>query len=350
MVIMLPWLGSNYSKNLGHLTRKQGIQLPGFDLGEDGPREGARLFDPSEQASVKSLSRLRLLIAYDGSEFHGFADQPGIRTVAGELKKAIRQIYGTEIDLVCAGRTDRGVHAQGQVVHFDLPAELISRTRSSELVRFAKSLNSLLNPEIAIREISIVGNDFDARHSAKSRKYLYTIVNSDIRSPFIYRYAWYVEKPLDMRAMVLGCDALIGEHDFSSFCRRPPGTGSEEPLVRRIIDARWHQVSQALSLSPVGAAPFSPVGAVPLSPVGAAPFSPVGATPWFASQANVMQFEIVAVAFCHQMVRSIVGTLVAMGMGKRKPGEMASILRARDRSVAEPPAPPNGLSLVEVVY
>ncbi len=334
MVIMLPWLGSNYSKNLGHLTRKQGIQLPGFDLGEDGPREGARLFDPSEQASVKSLSRLRLLIAYDGSEFHGFADQPGIRTVAGELKKAIRQIYGTEIDLVCAGRTDRGVHAQGQVVHFDLPAELISRTRSSELVRFAKSLNSLLNPEIAIREISIVGNDFDARHSAKSRKYLYTIVNSDIRSPFIYRYAWYVEKPLDMRAMVLGCDALIGEHDFSSFCRRPPGAEPEEPIVRKIIDARWSQVSQAL----------------PLSPVGAAPFSPVGAVPWFASQANVMQFEIIAVAFCHQMVRSIVGTLVAMGMGKRKPGEMASILRARDRSVAEPPAPPQGLSLVEVVY
>ncbi len=261
------------------------------------------------------------VLAYDGTNFHGFAQQKGLRTVCGELVRAIEQVFALNTEVICAGRTDKGVHALGQVVHFDLPSIELERI---DLTRLARSLNAMIGPEISVLDLKYVDKSFSARHSAKSRLYRYTIVNSPVTSPFMYRYAWYVEQSLDLRAMILGCDALIGEHDFSSFCKRPPGAGSNDPIIRQVLRAGW-------------------------TTNGATKIGDSSIT-WPIEFARTLNFEILASSFCHQMVRSVVGTLVAMGAGKRKAGEMTAIIRAKNRAVAEPPAPPQGLYLVEVAY
>ncbi len=258
-------------------------------------------------ALAGSLVRVRLLIAYDGTDFHGFADQPGLRTVAGRLIAALERVLGHPVDLVGAGRTDRGVHAWGQVVSFDASRESVQRIGLDGLSR---RLNHLCGPDIVVREAAEASAEFSARFSARARRYRYTIVNRPIADPFRRRFAWWIADPLSVRAMQAAADAVVGEHDFSSFCRRPRGQHSVEvPLVRRVLETDWSQPDEGLLL-----------------------------------------FEIEATAFCHQMVRSIVGTLVAMGRGDRRAGEMLAILGARDRAVAAQIAPPHGLCLWNVQY
>jgi len=250
--------------------------------------------------------RVRMTVAYLGGGFHGFAAQKsGVKTVAGTLIAAVKQVTGCEIDLTCAGRTDAGVHAWGQVVSFDLPA-------GADLVALQRSLNKMLGPSIVVRACDAAGSpDFDARHWAVGRAYRYTIVNRPVPDPFLAHMAWHVDDPLDLRAMQLACDPLIGEHDFTSFCKKPPAStiGAPPSMVRRVTDARWVDLGE-----------------------------------------GVLRFEIEASAFCHQMVRSVVGTLVAVGRGKKKAGDMAWILRSRDRSLAASPAPAHGLVLWSVAY
>ena len=135
------------------------------------------------------------------------------------------------------------------------------------------------------------------------------MVNRPVPDPFLAATSWWVPEPLDLNALRLGCDALIGLHDFTSFCRRPKGQPGEPNMMRRVLDARWHDLGD-----------------------------------------GVLRLDIDAKAFCHQMVRSIAGTLVDMGRGRRRAGEMAGILRARDRQLAGTVAPPHGLCLWEVVY
>lgn len=253
------------------------------------------------------LVRVRLLVAYDGTDFHGFADQPGLRTVAGRLTAGLERVLGHPVEVVGAGRTDRGVHAWGQVVSFDASRESLQR---GGLEGLSRRLNHLCGPDIVVREVAEVSPDFSARFSARARRYRYTIVNGPVPDPFRRRFAWWIPESLSVRAMQAGADAAVGEHDFSSFCRRPRGPRSGEvSLVRRVLDTGWSQPEQGL-----------------------------------------LQFEIEATAFCHQMVRSIVGTLVAMGRGDRRPGEMLAILGARDRAVAAQLAPPHGLCLWNVQY
>jgi tRNA pseudouridine38-40 synthase len=153
-----------------------------------------------------------------------------------------------------------------------------------------------------------VAADFDARHSATGRTYRYTVLNRPTPDPFLHATTWHVPAPLDLRAMTLACDPLIGSHDFSSFCRRPK---VEPPvsLVRRVTDARWLELDDGL-----------------------------------------LRFEITANAFCHQMVRSIVGLLVDVGRGRARAGDVLGIIRAEDRQVAPNPAPPEGLCLWSVAY
>jgi tRNA pseudouridine38-40 synthase len=247
--------------------------------------------------------RVRLLVAYRGEGFHGFAEQPAVRTVAGELRAVLEDVHGAPVELTCAGRTDRGVHAWGQVVTYDAPGE------RCDVERVQRAVNGRLGPAVVVRSAAVVGVDVDARRSARSRTYRYTIWNHAEPNPFLAETAWHVPEPLDLRVLRLGCDALIGEHDFSSFCRVPPPgpDGKPRSLVRRVLDARWDEV-----------------------------------------EPGVLRFEITASAFCHQMVRSITGTLVEMGRGKRTPGQMAAILRARDRQAAGQMAPPQGLCLWSV--
>jgi len=241
-------------------------------------------------------------IAYLGTGFHGFAVQPGIHTVGGVLVAALERNLRHTVEIVCAGRTDAGVHAWGQVVTFDA-------REGVDLVALARAVNKSLRPAIVIRSATVAPAGFDARRSARGRIYRYTIVNRPLPDPFSAATAWHVERPLDLSLLRLACDPLIGEHDFGSFCRRAPDGGS---LVRRVRRASWVDLGD-----------------------------------------GVLRFEIEASSFCQQMVRSVVGTMVEMGApasGKRRSGEMAAILRARSRSAAGPLAPPHGLCLWEVAY
>jgi len=253
------------------------------------------LFDPAARV------RVRATVAYDGTGYSGFAVQTdATRTIGGELTDALSRVIGHPIELTCAGRTDSGVHAWGQVISFDAdPTDL-------DLEVLQRSINKLLRPQIAIRAIECVSSEFDARFSATSRTYRYSILNGSTPSPFLATTAWWIEAPLELRAMRLACDPLIGEHDFSAFCRRP---NDDVSLSRRVLDARWEQGDD-----------------------------------------DVLEFWISANAFCHQMVRSIVGTLVEVGLGKKRAGDVTGIIRSGDRSQAGQLAPPHGLCLWDVRY
>jgi tRNA pseudouridine38-40 synthase len=240
----------------------------------------------------------RLVVAYDGTDFHGFADQRDQRTVAGALGKALQRVLHHEVELKCAGRTDAGVHAWGQVVSFDAPPGI-------EPDRLQASLNGMLGPEIVVREADLAPPGFDARHSARWRHYRYTIVNRPVPDPFLDRYAWWVAPPLEVHALRLAADPFVGEHDFASFCRKQEGAS----LTRRVLLSQWTE-------------------------------QPDG----------VLRYEVRANAFCWQMVRSIVGTMVDVGLGKRRPGDVLAIIRERDRAAAGQLAPPQGLCLWEVGY
>jgi tRNA pseudouridine38-40 synthase len=253
-----------------------------------------------------------MLVAYDGSGFHGFALNEGVATVAGALSEAISTVLGHPVTLTAAGRTDTGVHAWGQVVNFDVPGD--EKDAPVDLDALQRSVNALCGPAIAVRSASWAEPDFDARFSARWRCYRYTVLNEPVPDPFLASTTWHVDRPLDLRLMRLGCDPFIGEHDFSSFCRRPKRPDGEPPatLVRCVTSARWDDV-----------------GDVP---------------------GRLLRFEIVANAFCHQMVRSIVGTLVEVGLGRRSAGSILAALRARNRSTAGQLAPPHGLCLWQVGY
>jgi len=260
------------------------------------------LFDDDAEAasSIEYPARVRMTLAYDGRGFHGFAAQERVKTVGGTLAAAIRKVLGHPVELTCAGRTDRGVHAWGQVVSFD------AEEFGLDLHGLQRSLNRMLGPSIVIRAAETASADFDARFSAKARRYRYTVLNRPVPDPFLAGFSWYIEQPLDCGALALACDPVIGEHDFSSFCRLP---SDDVSLIRRVHDARWLDTGE-----------------------------------------GVLRFEIEASAFCHQMVRSLVGTMVDIGRGRKRAGDLAGILRAQDRSVASPPAPPHGLCLWGVLY
>jgi len=260
--------------------------------------------DDTPAAPGGPLVRVRMLVAYDGTDFHGFAEQRGQRTVGGVLTEAITRVVRVPVVLTCAGRTDRGVHAQGQVVSVDLPA-------GTDLDALHRSLLKLCGPTIAVREVSLAAPDFDARFSARSRTYRYTVHNRPVPDPFLVRTAWHVPVPLEIDLLSLACDPFLGEHDFSAFCRRPKADPGSEPvsLVRRVLTAGWKDLGD-----------------------------------------DVLRFEITANAFCHQMVRSVVGTIVSAGHGHVRAGEIRGILAGGDRANAAPIAPPHGLCLWHVEY
>jgi tRNA pseudouridine38-40 synthase len=229
----------------------------------------------------------------------------------GDLAAAMATVVRQPVKLTGAGRTDAGVHAWGQVVSGDLPAE-------TDLGDLLRRLNKLCAPAIAVRHAEWTTDEFDARFSARWREYRYDVWNAPSPNPLLGGRAWYVPQPLSLWAMQAACDPLLGEHDFTSFCRRPKVDDDEpEPsMVRRVIKARWAEV-----------------GGWGCDGIGA-----------------LLRFEIRGNAFCHQMVRSIVGTLVDVGLHRASPGDVRGILLARDREAAGQVAPPHGLVLWEVGY
>jgi tRNA pseudouridine38-40 synthase len=239
---------------------------------------------------------IRLDLAYDGSGFRGFARQPRTRTVEGVLGDALERILRRRPRLSVAGRTDAGVHAEGQVVSFEA---------DEDPERIQRALNGILAPEVVIGRARVVPDGFDARRSATAREYRYRIRTAGLSNPFTARYEWFRPGEYRLSTMRRAASLLEGEHDFRSFCRAPK---DDPPTVRRL---------ERLTVRREGDLVF------------------------VRARAN---------GFLHQMVRSLVGTLVAVGEGKMDPEVMPEVLRARDRAAAGPIAPPDGLVLVRVVY
>ena len=263
--------------------------------------------------------------------------QAGVPTVAGELADAIARSarLAEPPAVVCAGRTDAGVHAVGQVAHVDLPA-----TYEGDL---ARAVNRQLSPKIVVRSAAPVERDFDARRSATSRHYRYLVWNAPVPNPLLAGMAWYVAEPLDLKTMASASDPLLGEHDFRAFCRRAPNRPATEPIVRRVTRARWRAVP-ATAVWAGEAGPAPPEGqAGPAPPEGQA--APAGQAP-----PALLRFDVVAGSFCHQMVRSIVAVLVDAGRGKATAATVMALLAAGDRAGSPRPAPAHGLCLVGVGY
>lgn len=239
----------------------------------------------------------RLDIAYDGSGFHGYARQVGLRTVQGDLEAALETLLKEEVKTSVAGRTDAGVHARHQVVSF-------AHDGAIDTTSFAKSLRALVAPEIAVQEMSVASDDFSARFSATSRRYRYRIDTRPSHDPLERGFVWHVGQSLDVAAMSAAAADFIGEHDFTSFCRSIEGKSN----VRRLTTLDVEGANGLLDV-------------------------------W--AEAN---------AFCHQMVRSLVGHLYDVGRGFSDPSRAAEVLTALDRSAVATVAPPHGLTLWEVRY
>ena len=248
--------------------------------------------------------RVRIDLSYDGGGFSGWARQPGQRTVQQVLEDALSQVLraGPPVQLTVAGRTDAGVHARGQVAHADLPLAAWLDAAPAILRRLA----GLLPPDVRVRRIGPAPEGFDARFSALSRRYSYRVCD-DVTGPDPLRRhdtLWY-RRGVEVSAMNEAAGRLLGEHDFAAFCRRREGATT---------------VRELLSLS------------------------------WARPEARVAEATVIADAFCHSMVRALVGALLKVGDGSRPPSWPAQVLAARVRDPGVPVVPPHGLCLEEVRY
>lgn len=244
--------------------------------------------------------RLRIDCAYDGTDFHGWATQPGLRTVQEELNHALVTVLRREsVATVCAGRTDAGVHARGQVVHVDVDQDQVPPN-------LLRRLNGVLPPDVRVREVAEASPGFDARFSALWRRYAYRIADdATLVDPLTRRHVLVWSRPLDLDAMNAASALLVGRHDFASFCKRREGATT----IRTLLDLSW-------SRSPEGLA----------------------------------EATVRADAFCHSMVRALVGCLLAVGDGRRPPEWAGEILHAGARDPSVTVAHPHGLTLEEVAY
>ncbi len=255
--------------------------------------------------------RIRIDLAYDGTDFHGWASQPGLRTVQGELEAALATVLRTPgVAVVCAGRTDTGVHARGQVAHLDADDALVAaaagRSSLSPLDALLRRLNGVLPADIRVHGVTAAPDGFDARFSALWRRYAYRIADADAAAdPLLRRHVVGWPRPLDVGSMNAGAALLVGEHDFAAFCKHREGATT----IRTLLDLQWRRDSAGLATATVRAD-----------------------------------------AFCHHMVRSLMGCLVAIGEGRREPSWAGEILAATVRDPAVANLPAQGLTLEEVGY
>jgi tRNA pseudouridine38-40 synthase len=288
----------------------------------DGPGVG-ELHAPDAGFIAVSGHRLRLDLSYDGSNFSGWAEQPGRRTVAGELGSALAVLFRARVPLVVAGRTDAGVHATGQVAHIDVDEQrLLALSRrhrvgvpqSDDQVELGvfgllRRLAGLLPVDLRVREITVAADGFDARFGALRRHYRYRIASTEFGAEPLRRFdtlAW--PRPLAVDPMREAGRTLLGLHDFAAYCR-PAHEGAST-------------IRQLQRLDVVG----------------------------LPDEPGVIAVDVTADAFCHSMVRSLVGALIAVGEGRAPVDRPAELLRARARTSAILAAPAHGLTLVHVDY
>ena len=244
------------------------------------------------------MPTIKLTLEYDGTAYAGWQRQLDQPTIQEAIETAIEGITQTKVPVMGAGRTDSGVHALGQVASFRIDRDMTPH-------EWARALNAHMPKTIAVRSVAIMPDAFHARYSATGKLYEYRILNRPDRPAVDRYYCWHVHKPLDDAAMNHAAMSLIGSHDFSSFETQP--TENEDPIchIQRLTVFR---------------------------------------------QGDQLRIEVYADRFLKQMVRSIVGTLVEVGLGKRPPDSLTTILAARDRCAAGKTAPPQGLFLVHVDY
>lgn len=248
------------------------------------------------------MPRIALGLEYDGTDFVGWQIQKSGRSIEGVVAAAVATVAGEAVNVRGSGRTDAGVHALQQVAHFDTHAERTPR-------QWLLGINSNLPPDVAVRWAQGVADDFDARRSAVSRRYRYTILQQAARPALLRERVWWLREPLDCGAMAAAATTWLGEHDFSAF--RAAGCQAKSP-TRRLIAAR------------------------------------IGYRPRAAGA--LITCEFTANAFLQHMVRNFVGTLAAVGRSELSPADAAAILQGRDRTAAGVAAPPAGLVLVEIRY
>jgi tRNA pseudouridine38-40 synthase len=255
--------------------------------------------------ALSTVNRVWARVEYDGTDFFGFQLQAHERTVQGEIERTIRMVTGQAVRVVGSGRTDRGVHARGQVIAFTV-------NWKHDLLALQSALNALLAPDVAVLAMGPASEEFHPRFSARSRTYRYTVVNESWRLPLERRHAWHVAQPLDQDRMAAASQCLVGKKDFRTFGRPLRGDNT----VRTVFRAEWECQAGAR----------------------------------WGHEGRQLAFEIEADAFLYRMVRSIVGTLVRVGMGKLTGTDFEGLLRARDRSQIRLVAPAQGLCLMRVDY
>src|SRR6476661_4712272 len=263
------------------------------------------------RAQEESL-RIRLDLAYDGTDFSGWAAQPGLRTVEGELSSALTTVLRAHepVRLTVAGRTDAGVHARGQVVHADIGVAaweaLPGRSDRTPSEAALSRLRGVLPSDVVVHDARVAPDGFDARFAALRRRYLYRLCDDPAAAdPLRRRDTVLHKRPLDVAAMDRAARTLVGLGDFAAFCRKREGATT----VRTLLEYSWARLDD-----------------------------------------GTLAATVVADAFCHSMVRALVGAVVPVGEGRRDAGWPAEVMRARRRDPAVGVMPPHGLSLEEVVY
>jgi tRNA pseudouridine38-40 synthase len=246
----------------------------------------------------------KLTIQYDGTDFHGWQVQNNLRTVQGELERVLSLLEDSEVNVAGSGRTDAGVHAEGQVANVKLQ-------RAFKPQKLRAAINGNLRSDLRVINVEEVGDDFHARFSAKGKTYLYRVVNSPVISPFWARYAHHDTRPLDVAKMNEKARVFLGEHDWTAFSN---ANSDSENKVRTIsafdVESTWDK----------------------------------------RSKAAIIEFEISGNGFLRYMVRSMVGTLLEVGRGEREPDSIQMAIISRDRDLAGITSPANGLTLLEVHY
>lgn len=244
------------------------------------------------------LKRIKLVIEYDGSFYHGWQIQKNLASVQEEIEKAIFKITGEKVSVTGSGRTDAGVHAYGQVAHFDTESNIPAE-------KFSVVLNTVLPPSVAVISSMEVSGDFHARFSAVKKTYKYKVLNRPTRSPIMDKRAWHIPQPLNINSMNKAAAFFTGFHDFSAFCA---SGHSVTDFERYIYHSEW------------------------------------------TSEGDCLVYTVTGNGFLYNMVRIMTGTMVEVGLGKRSAESIPELLEKKNRRMAGITAPPQGLYLWEVIY
>jgi tRNA pseudouridine38-40 synthase len=259
---------------------------------------------------------LKIAMAYDGSEFHGWQVQPGLRTIQGTLADCIWRVTGEDVLPQGSGRTDAGVHALAQVASVQIESAIPERN-------LVIALNDILPPSVRVNSVELAPDDFHARHSAKAKTYRYHIYRADICPPFRARYVYHDPYPMDEEALMRSSEHVVGKHDFTSFAASDPDRST------RIKETREDDQASAFG--------------IPTN------IRTIHSSQWVRTDEELI-YTVRGDGFLHHMVRNLMGTFLRVGKGALKIDALPAILEARNRSAAGPTAAARGLYLVSVEY